>query len=168
MITKQEQAKNGFKTFIITLSVSLVIFSSIYYLLGNFTNKVDIEEFSSHPQTETALETGEDKVQGVTTESTESPFKKLAQDETAPSVLQAETEADDTETEVATTTTTTTTTTETEETEESTESVVPETGSATLIGTILSATLFSVALFIILSGPRKTALSKFEDSMLNN
>lgn len=163
--TKTQQAKNGFKTFIITLSVSLVVFSSVYYLIGNFTDKVDIEKFEVN--NEQALNTEEDEEENVKgAESSDSPFKKLAQDEQAPSVLQAETETDDTTTDDTENTEDTTTTTD--ESEESTESAVPETGSTTLIGTILSITFFSAALYVILIGPRKIALSKFEDSMLED
>lgn len=149
MITKQEQAKNGFKTFIITLSVSLVIFSSIYYLLGNFTDKVDIENFEINEK----VALNESDVKGTTSKVIdESPFGEL--NATAPQVL-AET---DESTASATTT----------ETEESTSSAVPETGSTTLIGTILSVGFFSIALAVILTGPRKAALSKFENSMLKD
>lgn len=160
MITKQEQAKNGFKTFIITLSVSLVIFSSVYYLLGNFTDKVDIEDFD----VDNKVAVKENKVKGTPSENLdENPFEKL--NNTSPQVLAG---IDETEESTGTTTTDTTTATTTDETEESTESAVPETGSTTLIGSILSIGFFSLALFVILSGPRKTALSKFENSMLRD
>lgn len=155
MRTKKQQAKNSFKTFVVTLSVSIVIFSSLYYLIGNFTKEVDIEKFNV--ESETAYKK---TVKGSTTKKSDSPFANLK--ETSPQVLSG------TDTDTNDTTETDTTTNIDEEVEESTESEVPETGSYTLIGTILSVGFFSLALITILSGPRKMALSKFENSMLED
>lgn len=43
-MNKSQQAKDGFKTFIITLSFSLVVFSAIYYIFTGSQKKPGIEE----------------------------------------------------------------------------------------------------------------------------
>src|SRR3989338_5290005 len=43
-MNNSEVAKNGFKTFLITLTVSLVFFSVVYFFLTGSTKKVDIEQ----------------------------------------------------------------------------------------------------------------------------
>jgi hypothetical protein len=157
----ETQAKNGFKTFIVTLSVSLVVFSALYYVVNDVSGNVDIEDYQAIEKKAVAFEV-EKEVKGA---KTESAFGLLANTTPLeePQVLAG---TDDATTTTDTTTATTTTTT-TATTDETVESTVPETGSATLMGTLVSVGLFSVALYFILVGPRKFALASFEDRAAN-
>ncbi len=160
-MNKEAQAKNGFKTFIVTLSVSLVIFSAIYYLITDSTGNIDIE--NDNP---VAFE-----VKGA---STESVFKDISTKPTHadPAVLQA---ADTTEDDTTTGTTEDTTedamlegTTEDTMEDETEEATVPDTGSETLVGTMMALGFFATAIYMLLAGPRKLALAEFEDKITKN
>lgn len=142
-----EQAKNGFKSFVVTLFVSLIIFGALYYLITGASGTTNIESYSAVTETEmVANNSNEDKsqvwydgknVKGVGSER--SYFGDLVDtpvDDAAPKVLAGA--------------------------DESTESTVPDTGSNTLAGTILVLVSFSIALYAILVFPRKFALSGFE------
>lgn len=160
-MNKELQAKNGFKTFIVTLSVSLVIFSAIYYLITDSTGNVDIE--SSDP---VAFE-----VKGA---STESVFKDISTKPTHadPAVLQAADTTEDTtgdameeDAMVDDTTTGTDATDNTAMEEEVEEATVPDTGSETLVGTMMALGFFAAAVYMILAGPRKLAIAEFENKI---
>lgn len=43
-MNNSETAKNGFKTFVITLFISLIVFGGLYYIISGPANKVDIEK----------------------------------------------------------------------------------------------------------------------------
>ena len=68
-MSSKEQAKKGFKTFILTLIISLVIFSGIYYLInaegednyhdGSSTAEESIEVLGSETKKEDTLDEGE-------------------------------------------------------------------------------------------------------------
>ena len=150
-----EQAKNGFKTFVVTLFVSLVIFGALYYLITGNSKTVNIDSYSAVTKTETVAYNPEGpsqegevwydakNVKGVGSER--SYFGNLTDtpvDNAAPTVLAGADEA--------------------------TESSVPDTGSNTLAGTIFVLGSFSVALYAILVFPRKFALSGFEKEVTRN
>lgn len=142
-----EQAKNGFKSFVVTLSVSFVIFGALYYLITDASDTASIDSYSSVEKTETVAYNPNDNkgqvwydgrdIKGIGSER--SYFGDLVDtpvDNAEPTVLAGA--------------------------DESTESTVPDTGSNTLAGTIFVLGSFSVALYAILIFPRKFALSGFE------
>ncbi|MBD3365940.1 hypothetical protein GF360_01200 [candidate division WWE3 bacterium] len=169
------QAKNGFKTFLVTLIISLGVFAAVYYLTSYPTYQLDIEESTGDSMgrvesLEEDVEASDEKgaVAGDKDareeDSAESPFADLNKTEVSVprrSVLAGADGATEEETATGTTTTTTTT-------PETTESTVPDTG-------ILSITLSLVASLVILGGgiyyvylgPRNLALESFEDKFLN-
>ena len=140
----EQQAKSGFKTFVVTLSVSLLLFGALYYLITGFSQEIDIEDSSASTDggETTVVYNASDankEVMGATTQS--SVFGEIAQ---APvnahpeTVLAAGVFA------------------------KTTESPVPATGSNTLLGITMAVASFSAAAYVLLIGPRKLALSGFE------
>jgi hypothetical protein len=138
-----DTAKNGFKTFVVTLSVSLLLFGALYYLITDFSSDVDIENTAS--KSGTFAYDPITTVKGSTTQN--SVFGSIVEEpvKTQPAAVLAETD--------------TITATET------TESTVPDTGSETLIGTMISIGFFSAAVYILVVGPRKFAMAGFEKDM---
>lgn len=137
---KNTQAKNGFKTFVVTLSVSLVIFSAIYYFVTDYSSSVDIESFGKEVAS-TEVKGDTDVAEAMEEKETVFATINAADIEGNPRVLGG---ADTTET---------------------TESTVPDTGSETLIGTMLAMGAFGVAVYALFVGPRKMALTSFENSL---
>ena len=137
---KNTQAKNGFKTFVVTLSVSLVIFSAIYYFVTDYSSNVDIENFddsvSSNVKDDNKTVEEKETVFGtMNARDVDSTYK-------SPDVLAEH------------------------DTMETTESTVPDTGSGTLVGTILGVGSLAVAGYAILVGPRNLAMAGFENKIL--
>lgn len=134
-----QQQANGFKTFVATLSVSLLLFGALYYLITDFSNEVDIEDTASKSG---PVAYDPAKVKGA---STLSVFGEISEKPTKaqPSVVLAGTDT----------------------AEETTESTVPDTGSETLMGTVVAMGFFSATIYILLIGPRKFALAGFERDM---
>jgi hypothetical protein len=181
-----QQAKNGFKTFIVTFLVSVLVFGIFYYLISDVsTENVSIETAdtsisSGLGNTKTVEETTEPKVAGtsdmsgpkvasaesVTTDEnlSNSPFADLASDKVdtqGSAVLQA---ATDSTTKGGETTTTTTTTTP-----QSTQTPVPDTGDFSItFGIVSSLSLFAFFTYIVFLNPRKYALAKFEQDIVDN
>ena len=145
-MNSSQQAQKGFKTFILTLSVSLIIFSVIYYVINS-------SEFSPSP-TNTAMRI-EDEVLGVSAkedpvEANNTVFGLLAEQEVEVPTKTVLAGAD------------------TMETTEST-SPVPETGTfGVTVGLVSSLTIFVVGLFVIYKDPRKAALLGFERDVTKN
>ena len=146
-MNNEQQAKNGFKTFVVTLSVSLVIFCALYYLITGFSNEINIEDSTASSgvgNTTVVYKPNEvaesEDVKGATTQA--SVFNEIAQ---APVGGQAATVLS-----------------EHDETVETTESTVPETGSETMLGVIMTVAAFSAVAYFLLIGPRNLALSGFE------
>lgn len=139
------QAKSGFKSFILTLSLSLVIFSALYYVVTDVSKDVDIEKRESDEK--------------VVLNTKDSIFGKLSEqklDRTEQAVL-----AGATTTEEGTPGTL-------DAVEEATESTVPVTGSNTFTGITIGFGFLTVALYIIFSGPRRMALIGFEKKVVKN
>lgn len=141
------QAKTGFKTFIITLVISLVVFSSLYYIATSSGSDTSVPEDGADKQTsmDTNENTNTDTNRKVASAEDYSVFEVLAAEDTKVSdtggkggaVLAGA--------------------------DESTESTVPDTGSNTMmVASVMGIGLLSFAGYILINNPRKLALSTFE------
>ncbi|MBI2414301.1 hypothetical protein HYV31_00445 [candidate division WWE3 bacterium] len=148
----ETQAQNGFKTFVITLSISLVAFSAIYYLISDVSGNVDIE----NSEKAVVVQTPKQEVAG-TTSSQDMAGGKLALD-TQPSVFSEISQKPvNAKTAVVGVL---------GAASESTQSSVPDTGSETLSGALLAGGFFAIALYLLMVGPRKLAIEGFENEIL--
>ncbi len=130
------QAKNGFKTFVITLSLALVIFSSLYYLITDSTSNVNIED---------DLESANQLAQ---TDSKPSVFEDISKESAVNALPVVLAGADSTETTQTTT-------------------AVPDTGTAGITYALFTSTaLLAFGAFAVGKGPRKLALSSFEERVI--
>lgn len=139
-----QQAKSGFKTFVLTFFVSLLVFGAIYYLISDSVGSdIDIEGTDAIGYTKTQ----EDEVLGEQDEpKTESPFGELVEQEV--DVPQKRVLAG---------------------AAESTQSTVPDTGIASVtVGFLGSLVLFAFFAYVVFINPRKYALSKFEQEISRN
>jgi hypothetical protein len=154
-----DQTGKSFKTFILTLSISLIVFSAAYYFISESSDgssgTLGAKSSAATPVKETSV------------------FKELSEtpsnvEERA--VLALTDSIGGTDSTVPATTTPATTTTATEEdaaVEETTGSAVPSTGTTeTTVGLVLSALAFAVGFLVIKKDPRKLALRSFESSVL--
>ena len=143
-----ESAKKGFRTFILTLSISLIVFSGVYYLLTNYgDNGFDSGNVSKTEIVENVAPEEEPNVQGAKDEKTvfgdivnkkpvSRPQEVLAGATSAPQTTQSTTS-------------------------------VPATGYTEMtVGLIFSFLLFVGAMVYTSMNPRKMALSKFEKDAL--
>ena len=170
MSSVAQQAKSGFKTFILTFAGALLVFGAFYYVVSDSSaDDVSIEDESS---TIGYTKTTDESVKGVSDEvaaveevtveedamvgpvlseggtggSVPSPFGELVKKEVdvAPKVVLAGAA-------------------------ESTQSTVPDTGVAGMtIGLVISIALFALFAYIVFINPRKYALSKFERDVLDD
>jgi len=168
-MNNSESAKKGFRTFILTLAVSLMVFSAVYYVLTTYTQKQDSSQSASAAgaaiQQETAMaqeqavagEEENENVQGAKDErggtmatvaavpEEKTVFGQIAQADPH-DVLAGATSAPQTP---------------------QTTSSVPTTGfSEMTIGLIVSLVLFVGAMIYTVKNPRKVALAKFEKGAL--
>jgi ABC-type anion transport system duplicated permease subunit len=146
MNTTNTQAQKGFRTFVLTLSISLIVFSIIYYFVSESQTQVSSEEKKSVAEL------------NVNKNEETSVFQKIAAvpvAATSKAVLAGtDTTADDT-----------TTTDETDETTTPT----PETGATSVtIGFFASLLAFAGGLFVIWKNPRALALLGFEKRVLKD
>jgi hypothetical protein len=131
-----QTARNGFKTFIVTLSVSLLLFGVLYYLLSNTQSKADIESETAEAKTSANLQA----YAGTEEAKKTSVFEDLTK--TKPNVQPREVLAGATQ---------------------ATQSTTPSTGTTEItFAFMLSVIALSLGLFMFAKGPRKTALSMFE------
>lgn len=146
------QAQKGFKTFILTLVVSLLVFSAVYYFINSDTSSVgQSDSYSDVSFNEQPVE-NEEATLGDTSErmgvSEESVFEELANEKlniSPPEVLAG---ADDATTETP-------------------EATVPVTGiSGPTSGIILATIILGFAAYLIYIGPRSFALASFEKKVL--
>jgi hypothetical protein len=152
----ETQAQNGFKTFIITLGVSLIAFSAVYYLVSDVSGNVDIE---SKSEKAVVVQTPKQEVAGTTVQSqTNSGTQLAAQTPTQPSIFNEIAQKPINAKPVVTSVLGAAT--------ETTQSTVPNTGSETFVGTMLAGAFFSIALYLLVVGPRKLAIEGFESEML--
>ncbi len=146
-MNNSEVAKNGFKTFLITLLLTLVLFSVVYYLASDSSLKVDIEKSDSAKVTsvkKVAAVAGSTAGSNTSTDgskdaSKESVFETLNKQKTAsPLVLGAASE-------------------------ETTQSTVPATGATEVTyGFVLSLSVAAFGFYMLVVNPRKKALARFE------
>lgn len=181
-----QQAKDGLKTFILTFTISLLVFGAFYYLITDASSSsVGIEDTSSTLGYTKSVNKADklDKisdtpkeVKGVSTENNESsPFGKLAQQKvtsTNRAVLAGTDVAgvggvgNTTETTGTGTETTTPTDPATTQTPQTT---VPQTGATSItIGFLASTILLALFAYLVFVNPRKYALSKFEKDVLDD
>jgi len=140
-----ESASKGFKTFILTLAISLLVFSGIYYVVTNYASE---KSFMAVSDTEVSYNTvsmeEDEEVRGVY--DSRSSFGELAamKDlDAAPQQVLAGADV-------------------VEETTQST-TAVPETGVfGVTLGLFVSFLLFGVGLFVVYLNPRNLAISSFE------
>lgn len=140
-----EQAKNGFKTFIITLSVSLVVFTAIYYVVSDGST-VNIES---------------DTLGAETTKDRTSVFGKLTEEQSEPKFLASA----ETKPETPTPKVLAGSDVSTEASESTTP--VPDTGSTEMTIALISAIVtIGGAGYLAVNNPRKRALVGFERDIL--
>ncbi len=191
-MNSRDQAKKGFKTFLLTLIISLVIFSGIYYVI----NSQNDEEFSGNlskteePVDVLSSKSAQDKTKtlgAADNRDEESVFADLAgqkMDESGNRAVLAGTDSVDTtdtvvttvtteptvDTTVTTTTTTTTATADAETTDtETAQTTVPDTGvSGPTMGVVLTLIILGFAAYIMFLGPRNVALHNFEKDFLDD
>ncbi len=162
------QAQKGFKTFILTLAISLAVFSAIYYVINSETDTTRqvplAQEILSSPEAKTT-NTGSETL-GETSERPEEPevsvFGDLANRRIGGPQPGEGAVLAGAETGEAVTTTTP------DLAPETTESTVPDTGvSGPTIGIFLTLIILSLVIYIYFVGPRKIALSSFEKDVLD-
>ncbi|HOA18461.1 MAG TPA: hypothetical protein PKK54_01005 [bacterium] len=166
-MNNSESAKKGFKTFILTLSISLMIFSAVYYLLSSYKpeNNIDSGDISivvkeagsvSGSKDASAYNIQEEQpvVQGVQDERNEDTiFGKIAGKKPAasPKIISEEVLAG---------------ATSTGETTQST-SPVPATGYIEMtLGLFFALAVFIAAMIYNAKNPRSVAISSFEKNIL--
>lgn len=157
------QAQNGFKTFILTLSISLLVFSIIYYFVSDSTNASapSLEEETSTQNQNKEDKNKDTKVASITT-GTGGTGGSLKNEDTAfGKISKLKTDASQRKvlgggaSEVTVTPTP--------------ESTVPNSGTTEITyGFFISLLLLSFGLYIITQGPRFSALKSFERDLVNN
>ena len=136
-IGKGTSAASSFRTFILTLSISLIVFSAIYYVMSD--SGMDTDVFENSLSDSSIME---ESVKGTSSESVFGEIAAKEPEEQSRFVLAG---AD----EVVETTESTTT--------------VPETGILSVTtGLFVAVILFVAALIVVASNPRKLALNTFE------
>ena len=141
-IGKGTSAASSFRTFILTLSISLIVFSAIYYVMSSSGMETDV--FENSLSDSSIME--EESVKGT---SSESVFGEIAAKEPETQSRFVLAGADDV----------------VEETTEST-TTVPETGILSVTTGLFAALIFFIAgLVVIASNPRKLALNTFEKTV---
>lgn len=151
MNSYNSQATKGFRTFILTLSVSLIIFSVVYYLMSDSQTVTD-NTMQASTETLSAEDKEEDTVFGKIAATTPDVTSRavLAGTNTAP-------------------TTTGTTTSPTTTTKQSTMAPVPNGGVTQLTwGFMISLVSFALGFLVISKNPRSLAMNFFEKKMLND
>jgi hypothetical protein len=152
------QAKNGFKTFIATLVISLILFGVIYYLLTGGTGVISIE---SDP---VGVSEGAVAQLIETDEESESVFGSLARQSVPRGAVLSETDEadfvymDDFLNEMATM-------------EQASPSTVPvpETGFSGMTYALIISSMISVlGIYLLIIEPRRRALSGFERKVLRD
>lgn len=140
----QDQAKKGLSTFILTLSISLIVFSTIYYLMTS--NSTEDESFVED-ETQVSMVTEEESdVQGDST-TDKTIFGEIAESDPESYSRQVLAGADET-----------TTVTETTQSDPNLDTGI----ASVTIGLVLSLVLFISTMIFVYKNPRKLALTSFE------
>ena len=140
----EHTARNGFKTFILTLGISILFFGAIYFLVNSATDtKESIEDNNVQTSNSQASVLATTDSQGSVDEEQPTVFAEISKnkpDVKVKAVLAGATQ--------------------------STQSTVPETGSTGItFGFMMGMSLLSLAVYIIAKGPRKSALASFEEDV---
>lgn len=153
-----DQAQKGFKTFLLTLSVSLIVFSVIYYAITTSSEVTDlsanIQDDGSSDVTYT-IKQEEEEVAGrqdtVSDQPEEAAVSKTVFGQLAAMDLNVEPKA------------------VLAGANEATQSTVPETGTfGVTVGLFMSLVAFLGGLYVISQDPRKMALLGFEKDALKD
>lgn len=140
-----QTAKNGFKTFLITLVISLAVFSLFYYAFSARVKTPDIEKETSSAVTDSKDTVALAVNQNSPVDTSISPFKDLSQNKM------------DVEKKIVLS-----------ESTQSTSSV-PETGGTGItVGLIVSSVVLFLGFYVVYTGPRKYALNRFEKKVLKD
>jgi hypothetical protein len=139
-MNKNDQMKKGFKTFLLTLSVSLIVFSVVYYVITNSSSSATpYGGVGLNPDIE-SQDKPEDAPQAATPDTIFNTLASQKMDVPGSAVLAA---------------------TDTNQTTQSTGT--PDGGVTSItIGLVVSVAVFLLGLFIISKDPRKAALMGFE------
>ncbi len=139
-------AKNGFKTFVLTLGISLLFFGLVYFLLNANTGVTEnIDDAKMKTTNEEVLGTTteapkEQATEEVKVEEKPTVFAEIAKSKpsvVAPAVLAGATQ--------------------------STQSTVPVTGTTSItLGFMTAVSLLAFSAYTMVKGPRKAALKSFE------
>jgi hypothetical protein len=146
----KDQAKKGLSTFVLTLSISLIVFSTIYYFMT--TGSSDSDDMTNSVGMVNSTDAGkEPAVQGDSSQST--IFGDIASTDPDTTYRQVLAGSDDATTEEGTTVTNQTT--------QSNSNLNTGVTSIT-VGLIFALVLFISTLVFVSKDPRKIALSTFE------
>jgi Na+-transporting NADH:ubiquinone oxidoreductase subunit NqrC len=178
-MNSRQQATKGFKTFLLTLVISLIIFSGIYYLINSQqeedeyygSDQEQLSEFEDvlGSESDEVSEEEMEEIANETGEEEESVFADLANQEMENgSQRQVLAGADSGDT-TATTSDTTSDTTAVATTTTVSESTVPETGaSGPTMGLVMTLIILGFAGYIMFLGPRNVALHNFEKDTIDD
>jgi len=159
------QAQKGFKTFLVTLVISLGIFVAVYYVTSYPSYKIDIEE-STGGRLVGRTDVTETELAVAPVSEEKSPFGQL--NDTEIDVPRRVVLAGVDENITPDVPTVPDETLPTELPSDTSESTVPDTGSfAMTISLFSSLCMLGAGLYYIYLGPRKLALKSFEDHFLN-
>jgi len=160
-----DSAKNGFKTFILTLSISLIVFSVVYYLVTNSSGDTSAAPYQASvapatvataPTETLALAEDTGQVESASDSPAGSVFGEIVDKPADALPTGAAVLAGATSSPVTPQTT-------------GSGSTVPETGIVGITaGLLVSLVFFLTGMYYISSNPRKTALSGFEKKVLKD
>lgn len=138
------QAKNGFKTFLLTLVISLSVFGVVYYVTSYPSYRIDIDSHTGGSPEEVEVLSD--------SSSATSPFAQLTKEEVSTPkrvVLAGSTVSSGTSP------------------QETTQSTVPDTGVISMtISLFISLVILFAGVYYIYLGPHKLALKSFENKIL--
>jgi len=162
-MNNSESAKRGFRTFILTLSISLMVFSALYYALTTYNPQKDSGEERVEAVNTAGLsgsDNSRDSVPSTVTKGSETPDVQGAKDQRTVFGAVANSKPTARPQEVLAGATSA---------PQTTQSVtpVPSTGFTEMtIGLLLSFSLFVGAMIYSFLNPRKLALSNFEKKIV--
>jgi len=159
------QAQKGFKTFLVTLVISLGIFIAVYYVTSYPSYKINIEE-STGGELLGRTAVGETELAISPVSEEKSPFRQLNDTEMAVSKRVVLAGSD--ENIVPEVPAVPAETAPIGVPSDTPESTVPDTGSfAVTISLFFSLCMLGAGLYYVYLGPRKLALKSFEDHFLS-
>lgn len=180
-MNSKTQAQKGFKTFILTLAISLAVFSGIYYVI-NVEDEEGVLRTTPENESASVLDARVDDTVADNSETlgeqsareeeeTESVFAELAgQQNVGVGEEEPEEEAESTPVvKAANSEKKSGAVLAGADVGETTESTVPDTGIAgPTTGIILTLVILSLVIYIYFVGPRNLALSSFEKDLLDD